>query len=1323
MTHEIAAAPAVVSTTGSPVPRWRSVCLFFLNQWFLLGLILMLGFGLRAWYLSEIQRAPDFAAPQQEADIQDYHARAMLTGDWTVRPGENDPEIRTTPYFRAPGYPYCLSAVYFFTDGSYLAPRILNMFLGLASIVLLFLLTRSIFGSGPGLMAALLASCYWGFIYWEGELNDSALLVFFGLCLMHALRLWCRKTTFPRAFLAGLIMGACALMQPNILLFGLLVAAWMGWVERRKKTTPRKIPVWAGLALACMLVIAPVTLRNYAVSGEVVPISTSSGEDFLIGSGEDSDGITPWTPYLQQLEGTGRWSVWVHNNVVRGLGKELEKPDLGHAAASTLFYHKALDFASANKTRTLGLALKKAALFLSPLEISCDKVVQEEKGFYAPLKYLPGFPLVLALFIAGCCLLAHGLARRTLRDFPAGSLEFAVLIVGFNLVHFLSLLPFIVNGRARVPVIPFMLVVGAYAVYALWRALLGRAFLKAAVGAAAIILLYSVCCIQFLPYAPDLARWHYQRADSLLRTNHLQEGIKDSRDLIDLGTGMVYMHQRLGESLAQHGAFDDAAAVYEAGLKLSPDFQDLHYLLASALAKLRRSQESMQQYQEALRLDPDDARAHRGLGILLAESGRTEEAIAQYDEALRVRPHFADVLERLGRLLRAQGRGQDVIARHEAIVKAHPGDAESYYYFGRELQIQGWFPQALENYEKAVELEPRNASARSAVAATLVGQGKIEEAIAKYEESIRLEPNDKQAHTGLAVLLSNQGQVEEAVRHIREALRIDPGYGDALEQLPRLLEKLGNPGQAVEQYQATLRMEPNNQDAHFLLGCTLAKQDKKDEAFAEFGEALRLNPDDARARNELGDLLVELKRPDEALKQYGEALRVDSNFAYVLNKMGKIKDGQEKYEEGMVFYRQALALNRENQDAHYLIACDLVKVGKKDQAFAEFGEALRLNPDDARAHNELGDLLMEQERPEEALKHYEEALRADPNFVFVLIKMGRIMDSRDKRAEAVSFYLRALALDKDNQDVHYLAAGDLVRLDRGEEAAAHFEEALRLNPKDARAHNEYGMLLRGMKKMDDAVKHFELAVQAKPDFALALNNWGNALLEGGGAAEAARQQPAIGLWGGVLPDNSRFDEAEDKFRRALKVRPNDEYAYINLAKSAEQQQHFDDAAELYQKAMKNCPANSMIPNDLGLMHFNRGNYDEAVKWYNAALQVDPKNPKIYNNLGYNAYVNHRLDEAVAFYKQALDLMPRYVLALTNLGTALADQGKMDEAITAYETAVAIRPNADLLNSLGNQYLRKGEHAKAQGAFEKALQMNPDHAAAQEGLKNAVAAQK
>ncbi len=54
---------------------------------------------------------------------------------------------------------------------------------------------------------------------------------------------------------------------------------------------------------------------------------------------------------------------------------------------------------------TVRLALKKAALFWSPWEITENKVVHHEKAHYPPLKYMPGFPYLFALFLGGILLM------------------------------------------------------------------------------------------------------------------------------------------------------------------------------------------------------------------------------------------------------------------------------------------------------------------------------------------------------------------------------------------------------------------------------------------------------------------------------------------------------------------------------------------------------------------------------------------------------------------------------------------------------------------------------------------------------------------------------------------------------------------------------------------------------------------------------------------------------------------------------------------------------------------------------------------------------
>lgn len=106
-------------------------------EYAVLAAILLLGLALRVWYLSQVVEAPDFSALQQDPEVQDYYARGLLTGDWSVPEGATDPEMLTTPFFRPPGYGYLLTAIYFFSNSSYLAPRVLNLVLGMFTILLL----------------------------------------------------------------------------------------------------------------------------------------------------------------------------------------------------------------------------------------------------------------------------------------------------------------------------------------------------------------------------------------------------------------------------------------------------------------------------------------------------------------------------------------------------------------------------------------------------------------------------------------------------------------------------------------------------------------------------------------------------------------------------------------------------------------------------------------------------------------------------------------------------------------------------------------------------------------------------------------------------------------------------------------------------------------------------------------------------------------------------------------------------------------------------------------------------------------------------------
>jgi len=967
-------------------PRPRAVRAWsFSARWILAGIV-VLGVFLRAWYLVEIHDAPDFAAPQQDPDVMDWYARALVTGDWTVREGENDPEMLTTPYFRPPGHAYYLAAIYFFTKCSYLAPRLVNMCLGLVSILLMFRLAKRLYGETAGLIVAFFMATYWVFIFWEGELNDPCLFVFLGAALMNVLWEWGKGLRARWAALAGLICGCYALMRPNILIFGPFIAFWMAWIAYRRGEW-RRIPAsWAALLCMTVICIVPVTIRNYRASGEFVPISTYFGENFLIGNGEDSDGVTPWTPYLQELEGTGNWSVWVYNNVVKGVGKELGIKNMTHSGASSYFVQKTLKFIKDHPWRTIKLAVVKAILFWSPIEITCNKVVHYEKHFYAPLKYLPGFAMVAALFFVGIVRLVadwragrlgEGMATvRGLSNTPpnASRAEMAdketkrgegerdrmrdmtLLILLFVLTYYLSFLPFFVNGRARVPVIPFAFLFGAYGLCRIAGYFQNGERRRAAGWTAAFCVAYGLASIQYIGFDPDLSRWHYQRAESYMRQGKVDDAIAAARPILDRPETASYMHMRLARLFAKADRKEEAFQHLMAALRHHPNDPDVRLSGAAELIKIGRIEEGIKHYKETLRLNPNDAVAHNNLGVLLEDQGHFDEAYTHYSEAVRSDPAMPVARNNLGNLMARLGH----------------------------------YEEAIRHFAKAVEDDPKQQDYHYNLAVQLANAGYADKAIERYQKALELDPNDARAHNNLGLLLAEKKEYEAAERHYREALRVVPEFVLVYANWGNMLVNQGRMDDGIAMYRKGLEISPGDAGLHNGLGYLYARAGKDDLAKMEYEEALRIAPDYPLALNNLGNLHNRQNRPNEAIRCYQRALSIDPRDRFAYANLGDVYANQGRWQEAVTAYENAIAINPSNAVAANGLASALIKLGRFEEGIRFFEQALSLDPKYAAAHYNYGAVLAATGQTAKAIEHFKAALAIAPDFQLARDMLGKL---------------------------------------------------------------------------------------------------------------------------------------------------------------------------------------------------------------------------------------------------------------------------------------------------------------------------------------------
>lgn len=623
----------------------------------LLFAVLGLGAMLRLLYLGELEQRIDFRHPAVDAGYNDYWARALATGDWTPRTLTYDPEIGRWPFFRPPGYPYALSAVYRSAGVGFLAPRVAQMLLGLGSAFLLYLLGRRLFGPAVGLVAALLVSTSWVLIHFEGELLDAALFLFLNLALLLLLVRFAGGGGPALALAAGLTAGLAAVVRPTILSFVPFALVWL-YRQVRHRDGPRR-GVAAGLSLlgGAAVAILPVTARNYAVSGEFVPISTNAGVNLLIGNNEKATG----TGGSIRIDGVPFTNSDELPRCLRASAQIRGRP-VGAGELSRELGLTALRYMRENPARTLWLMGRKALLFWGPAELGHQRELTLDREASRTLSRLPlGFPEFTALGFAGLALLlaAHRPGwRRVAADEGESAPRAAVgLLLLFVAVTFGSLLVFFITSQYRLPVLPVLALLAAYGlveVCAALRSRRGRALLWAAVLAAA----YGLACVNWAGVEPQRERWHFDQATLWEKEGQPARAEEEYRKALEIDPAYNDALINVGVLCARQGRFEEAEAYFRRSLRVSQTAV-AHVNLGRLMGLRGRTDEALRQYEEALRLNPMYEIAHNNLGVLLMEDGQLAAAERHFRTAAEIRPNWPEAWRNLARCLELQGRGDE----------------------------------------------------------------------------------------------------------------------------------------------------------------------------------------------------------------------------------------------------------------------------------------------------------------------------------------------------------------------------------------------------------------------------------------------------------------------------------------------------------------------------------------------------------------------------------------------------------------------------------------------------------------------------------------
>ncbi|HOE62555.1 MAG TPA: tetratricopeptide repeat protein [Candidatus Sumerlaeota bacterium] len=586
-----------------------------LRPFYIPAAIFILGLGLRIAFYRQFAATPFYGHPLLDELYYDKMGRAVASG--TI--------IQDMAFFMGPLYPYLLGVLYALFGHSADIFRIVQMGMGLGSCGLIYIIGRRAFLPKTGLLAAFIYAAYKPVLFHEQTLLMETSFSFFFL-LFWWLLLEKRKSGGAYWIAIGAALGTAALFRGNVLFFFPFLAAqiaWTGWAKKRESF--QKIAL---LAAGSLLGIMPATIHNFLAERDFVPITSNDGLNFYIGNNEKASGFFEPPPYAMVNMG-------VDPRGARFAEEMLGRAPLKSSEISRFWRRRALEWMKRYPFDFLKLLGRKIYFLWGGAELD---QIYSTKGM-ATLMPAMRLPLFNFFILGPFALLGLFLAARNPDE------EKILLALG-AISYMLSLVPFFITDRYRIPVIPLMCLFGAYAALHLWDAAKGRRWRECALLAAAMAALFFLLNNRrLLERRQEQEVFHNSLGLIYQEEGRQDDAIKEFKTALSFSP-MPQIFSNLGNSYFMKQDFTTALDYYKKAAAMDPQNPTHQYRIGKSCYLLNRWDEALPHFEDFLKREPRQIpEAWKEIAWLYNQAGRRDKAREAMKIYLTLRPNDADARE------------------------------------------------------------------------------------------------------------------------------------------------------------------------------------------------------------------------------------------------------------------------------------------------------------------------------------------------------------------------------------------------------------------------------------------------------------------------------------------------------------------------------------------------------------------------------------------------------------------------------------------------------------------------------------------------------
>jgi len=489
---------------------------------------------------------------------------------------------------------------------------------------------------------------------------------------------------------------------------------------------------------------------------------------------------------------------------------------------------------------------------------------------------------------------------------------------------------------------------------------------------------------------------------------------------------------------------------------------------------------------------------------------------------------------------------------------------------------------------------------------------------------------------------------------------------------------------AIQYYQGALSEDPGEPDIYVTLANALYQIRKFDEGIAVARAGLNIAPHDLNLLEITAIGFLGKSDLRRAIKAYHDLRERCPECLDHYESLSILYEGIQDLEAAQ---RILLDIPDSLKTAGTFVQLGLLAGKNKDHltAIEYYRKAHGIDPLNSTALVGLGTGFDIINVKDSAIHYYELALADDTLFISVGRRLIDLYTDVDLYNKVIPIARHVLLEDPDDVYTRRSVGYAYYKSDSLERALQEFMLASRRDPQDVYSRFYIGRIYLENRQYKSALREISQAIKINPDF--------------------------IELWvylGFIALDTRDFELALKAFQEAAHRGGDVLQLFYLLGVVHEMVGNEIEAYRYYNKALNVEPNDIPTLDAIANLAARIGKGKDAFRYFQDIVTIDSTNATAMNFVGYTlAERNERLDYALELIERALSLESHNAYFIDSRAWVFFKMKRYEDALHDLLRAIDIVEDALLFEHLGDVYHKLDDPERAQQAYERALQLEPD----------------